>query len=259
MLDKLFVFDIETIPDCAAGRKLYNLQDLDDSAVSEAMMTLRRQSHGNDFLPHYLQQIVAISVVFHYQDQLKVWSLGEPDSSEKELIERFFAGLEKYVPTLVSWNGTGFDLPVIHYRALFNGVTAPQYWEAGEQDQSFRYNNYLNRYHNRHIDLMDVLSAYQGRASAPLNDIAALLGFPGKMGLSGSNVWKQYQEGNITAIRDYCETDVLNTYLVYLRFELMRGTIHSEQYQTQLERVATLLQTANKPHLTEFLHYWKSP
>ena len=256
MLNNLFVFDIETIHDCAAGRKLYGLQDLDDNAVSEAMFTLRRQSHGNDFLPHYLQQIVAISAVFRSRDHLKVWSLGEPDSTEKELIERFFSGLEKYIPNLVSWNGSGFDLPVLHYRALFHGVKAPRYWETGDQDQQFRWNNYLNRYHYRHLDLMDVLAAYQNRANAPLDHIATLLNFPGKMGKSGGSVWQQYQVGEITDIRNYCETDVLNTYLVYLRFELLRGNLTTEHYDTELDRVRQLLKEENKPHFSEFLQHW---
>ena len=71
-------------------------------------------------------------------------------------MKRFFDGIERYSPTLVSWNGGGFDLPVMHYRALINGVTAPRYWETGNDDASFRYNNYLGRYHWRHTDLMDV-------------------------------------------------------------------------------------------------------
>lgn len=258
LANNLFVFDIETVPDCDAGRKLYDLHDLDDSAVSEAMMSLRRQTHGSDFLPHYLQKIVAISVVFRNHDQLKVWSLGEINSSEKELIERFFSGIEKYVPTLVSWNGSGFDLPVLHYRAMINSVSAARYWETGDSDQSFRWNNYLNRYHYRHIDVMDALSAYQSRASAPLNDVAILLGFPGKMGMSGANVWQHFQEGDLVSIRNYCETDVLNTYLVYLRFELMRGNLDGDHYQQELDRVHRVLNDESRPHLVEFLKELKS-
>ena len=60
-----------------------------------------------------------------------------------------------------SWNGGGFDLPVLHYRALLHGVQAPRYWEMGDEDTAFRYNNYLSRFHWRHLDVMDVLSGHQ--------------------------------------------------------------------------------------------------
>ncbi len=251
----LLVFDIETIPDITAGRKLYHLDGLSDKDVSEAMFALRRAKTGNDFLPHYLQQVVAISLVLNHGSQLKVWSLGDEQSDEKEIIQRFFTGLEKHTPTLVSWNGSGFDLPVLHYRALLHGISAPTYWESGETQQAFRWNNYLNRFHYRHLDLMDVLAGYQNKAFAPLDDIATMLGFPGKMGMSGSKVWSEYQAGNIQGIRNYCETDVLNTYCVYLRFELMRGVINPQEYKQTIERLQHhLTEEQNKPHLTEFLN-----
>lgn len=253
----IFVFDIETVPDISSARRLYNLPDLNDQEVVEALQHIRRQeSNGSDFLRLPLQQIVAISVVLRSNNSLKVWSLGDAQSSEAELIQRFFAGIDKYSPTLVSWNGSGFDLPVLHYRALLHGVSAPRYWDIGEEDSSFRYNNYLNRFHYRHMDLMDILAAYQARANAPLDQIATMLGFPGKMGMSGSKVWDNYQQGRINDIRDYCETDVLNTYLVFLRFELMRGKLNQHRYQEECQRVRDLLQSENKPHLAEFLAAW---
>ena len=189
-------------------------------------------------------------------DRLKVWSLGEESSSEVELIERFFDGLERYSPTLVSWNGNGFDLPVLHYRALLHGVSAPRYWETGDEDASFRWNNYLNRYHYRHTDLMDVLSSYQPRAGARLDEIATMLGLPGKMGMSGSQVWERFLAGDIAAIRDYCETDVLNTFLVYLRFELMRGRLNRASYEKECELVRDSLGREQKSHLRAFLAAW---
>ena len=139
---------------------------------------------------------------------------------EAALIQRFFDGIEKYTPQLVSWNGGGFDLPVLHYRSLVHGVQAQRYWEMGEEDREFKWNNYISRYHTRHLDLMDLLSLYQPRASAPLDEMAQLLGFPGKLGMGGSQVWEAFQRGEIAAIRNYCETDVVNTYLVFLRFQL---------------------------------------
>jgi len=250
---RIFVFDIETIPDVHSGRRIYELKDLSDHDVAQAMFALRREKTGSDFLALHLHRIVAISVVFRSGNTFKVWTLGTPESSEKDIVERFFAGLEKYTPTLVSWNGGGFDLPVLHYRALLHGVSAPRYWDAGEEDQSFRWNNYLNRFHSRHTDLMDVLAGYQARANAPLDEVASMLGFPGKMGMSGAKVWENYQAGDIEGIRNYCETDVLNTYLVYLRFELMRGNLSEDHYEQEYALLQKSLKEENKPHLDAFL------
>ena len=249
----VLIFDIETIPDVEAGRKLHDLHDLSDAEVAQAMFALRRAKVGHDFLPHYMQKVVAISLVICNSKQLKVWSLGDETSDEKELITRFFTGIDKHTPTLVSWNGSGFDLPVLHYRALLHGVAAPTYWESGEHQQTFRWNNYLNRFHYRHLDLMDVLAAYQNKAFAPLDDIATMLGFPGKMGMSGAKVWDEYLAGNLAGIRNYCETDVLNTYCVYLRFELIRGIINQKEYEQALQRLSDyLLEEQDKEHLQLF-------
>jgi predicted PolB exonuclease-like 3'-5' exonuclease len=237
----ILVFDIETIPDCESGRKLYDLQGLADEETALAMFALRRNKVGHNFLPHHLQKIAAISLLFNEGDKLKVCSLGEETADEKELITRFFAGIDKYMPTLVSWNGGGFDLPVLHYRALLHNISAPTYWEMGEQKSDFRWNNYLNRFHLRHIDLMDLLSSYQNKAFAPLDEMASMLGFPGKMGMHGAEVWKAYQQGRLKDIRDYCETDVLNTYCVYLRFERLRGVLTEEKYQQKIQNLRDYL------------------
>ncbi len=251
------VFDIETVPDVALGRRLYGLEGLSDEAVAKAMFALRRQDSGGEFLSHEQHRVVAISCVLRRADTLKVWSLGDEQAPEHELIERFFDGIERFSPELVSWNGSGFDLPVLTYRALAAGVQAGRYWETGESDPAFRYNNYLSRFHWRHLDLMDVLSGFQGRGRVSLENIAQLLGFPGKLGFSGAQVWDAYQAGNITGIRRYCETDVLNTYLVYLRFELLRGRLTRAAHESELERVRALLRAGEEPHFAQFLQAWE--
>ena len=202
--------------------------------------------------------MVAISAVLRSQDRFNLWSLGQPDSPEKELIERFFDGLERYSPTLVSWNGGGFDLPVLHYRSLLHGVVAARYWETGDDDSSFRWNNYLNRFHDRHTDLMDVLSGHQARAVASLEEMALLLGLPGKLGMHGARVWERFLAGDIDSIRNYCETDVLNTYLVYLRFELVRGRLSETAYARERETLRAALVDDGRPHVNEFLSAWSA-
>jgi predicted PolB exonuclease-like 3'-5' exonuclease len=253
----IFAFDIETIPDVELGRRIYDLDGLTDKEVGYVMQAKRREATGSEFLSYEQQRVIAISVALRAGDTFKVWSLGEPGAPEAEIIQRFFDGIEKYTPDLVSWNGGGFDLPVLHYRAMRHGIQAPRYWEAGNEDQAFRWNNYLNRYHTRHLDLMDVLSSFQSRARVSLQAAAMLLGLPGKLGMSGDKVWDAYLSGQIEAIRNYCETDVLNTFLVYLRFELMRGMLSRDEFLGECERVRSSLRVHQKPHFEEFLAAWQ--
>lgn len=249
-------FDIETVPDTALGSRLLSLHNLSDEDVARAMFFNQMQASGSDFLPLFQQRIVAISAVLRRGDEFKVWSLGTAESDEAELVQRFFAGIERYSPTLVSWNGAGFDLPVLHYRALLHSVAAPRYWESGDHDRDFRYNNYLSRFHWRHIDLMDVLAGFQGRARAPLDAIATMLGFPGKLGMAGNKVWDCFRNGELTRIRNYCETDVLNTWLVFLRFQHMRGLLESTELDQEYAMVRAVLNASQLEHLQEFAAAW---
>ena len=255
----VFVFDIETVPDVSAGRRLFGLEGLSDRDVAKVMFQRQREANGTEFLRHHLHRIVAVSAVFRHRDDLRVWSLGDEASSERELIARFFDGLERFAPNLVSWNGSGFDLPVLHYRALVHGVSSPRYWDSGNDDSSFRFNNYLNRFHERHTDLMDVLSGYQPRASVSLQDMAILLGLPGKLGMDGSKVWAAFLAGDVASIRGYCETDVLNTYLIYLRFLLLRGHLSESGYEAECQHLRDFLEARDFPHFREFLAAWTVP
>jgi predicted PolB exonuclease-like 3'-5' exonuclease len=256
-LNPVLVFDIETVPDIAGLRRLHDMDSsLSDHDVAEAAFQLRRQSHGNDFLPHYLQRVLVISCALQDRDSFKVWSLGASGESEGEIIQRFFDGIEKYTPQLVSWNGGGFDLPVLHYRGLMHGVKASRYWDMGEDDREFKWNNYISRYHQRHLDLMDLLAMYQGRANAPLAAVAQLMGFPGKLGMDGSAVWGAFQDGRLEDIWRYCETDVVNTYLVFLRFQLMRGALTPVQHEQQIAAARAALGKLDQPHWQEFLARW---
>lgn len=248
-------FDIETVPDVEFGRRLYDVADLDDASVARIMFFKQKQARQTDFLPLTQHRVVVISAVMETRDDIRIFSLD--DSSEKEIVKRFFDGLDRYSPALVSWNGCGFDLPVLHYRALKYGVDASRYWEIGDSDREFRFNNYLNRFHWRHLDVMDILSGYQAGSRASLEQVALLLGFPGKLGMSGGQVWEYHQQGRIDEIRDYCETDVLNTYLVFLRFQLIRGLLDEAEHERRVERLAAKLCESDQAHLHRFHEAWR--
>ena len=258
MTTPVLVFDIETVPDVDGLRRLHGLgPDIPDRQVADMAFQLRRQAVGHDFLPLHLHRIVVISCVLRERgDSFRVWSLA--GETEGELIQRFFDGIEKYTPQVVSWNGGGFDLPVLHYRGLIHGVRASRYWDLGEDDRDFKWNNYISRYHARHCDLMDLLALYQGRANAPLDELAQLMGLPGKLGMDGSQVWEAYQAGKLAEIRNYCETDVVNTYLVYLRFQMMRGALAEAGYRAECDLVRAILGKSSEPHWKEFLARWRA-
>jgi predicted PolB exonuclease-like 3'-5' exonuclease len=260
-MQPVLVFDIETIPDVDGLRRLHALDAaLSDDEVAELAFQQRRAATGNDFLPLHLQRVVVISCALRAGKDFRVWSLAEPEQGEGEIIQRFFDGVEKFTPQVVSWNGGGFDLPVLHYRGLVHGVVAPRYWDLGDGDypdsREFKWNNYISRYHTRHLDLMDLLAMYQPRASAPLDQLAKLIGFPGKLGMDGGKVWEAWRAGRIAEIRDYCETDAVNTYLVSVRFRLMRGELARAEYEHELSFVRAELERVGKPHWREFLAAW---
>jgi 3'-5' exonuclease len=254
----VLAFDIETVPDCPGIRRLYDLpEDLADAEVAEVAYQKRRAVTGNDFLPPHLQRLVVVSCVLRQDDEVRVFSIGEPDATEAAAVQRFFDGLNKYSPQIVSWNGRNFDLPVLVARGLIHGVTAACFWDTGQDNRDAKWANYINRFHERHLDLMDVLSMYGGRGAA-LQDVARLAGFPGKLGVGGAQVWESYREGRVTEIRDYCEADCVNTYLLYLRFQMMRCALSREQYERELALLRAYLEKQDKPHWKEFLSLWKT-
>ena len=255
----VLAFDIETVPDCAGLRRLHDLpESLPDREVAEIAFQKRRTQTGSDFLAPHLQRVAVISCVLRDVEGVRVFSLGVPETGEKEAIQRFYDGVEKLVPQLVSWNGGGFDLPVLNYRALAHGLAAPKFWDQGEDDRDFRYNSYVSRYHARHLDLMDVLAMYQPRNNAPLDDVAQLAGLPGKIGIGGAAVWPAFLEGRLADIRNYCEADTANTYLLYLRFQRLRGALTEAQHASECALLRAALEKHKAPHWREFLSRWSA-
>jgi len=256
----VLVFDIESIPDIAGLRALRGQgPETSDADVYAAWLAERKERGQSDFTPHYLQRVLVISCVFRNADGLKIHSFVDRDNaSEGKVIQTFFKTVEQKAPQLVSWNGGGFDLPVLHYRGLRHGVTASKYWDMGEDDREHKWNNYISRYHMRHLDLMDLLALYQPKNNAPLDAMAKLCGFPGKLGMDGSQVYPAFLEGKLEEIRRYCETDVMNTYLVYCRFQKMRGGLTDAEYEQEIAMVKSILGELApfEPHWQEYLAAW---
>lgn len=257
----VLVFDIESIPDIAGLRVLRDVgPDVTDQQLYAAWQQERKDNNQSDFMPLHLQRVLVISCVFRNAEGLRVHSFVDRDNaSEAKVVQSFFKTIEQKTPQLVSWNGGGFDLPVLHYRGLRHGAVAGKYWDMGEDDREFKWNNYIGRYHMRHLDLMDLLAMYQPRASAPLDAMAKLCGFPGKLGMDGSQVYSAYLEGKLEDIRRYCETDVMNTYLLYCRYQKMRCGFTEAEYEQEIAFVKETLGNLApaEPHWQEYLAAWR--
>ena len=259
----ILAFDIETIPDAHAIRTLHDFpNDISDADVVEFALQKRRAQNGSDFLPLHLHRVVAISCCLRWSDdKVHVSTIGKIEDDEATVLRKFYELLERYTPQLVSCIGCRFDLPVLHYRSLIHGISAARYWDMGDGDfgdsRDFKWNNYLSRYHMRHCDLMDVLAMYNGRANAPLDQMAKLCGFPGKMGMDGSKVWSAFQQGQLQEIRDYCETDAANTYLMFMRFQLLRGVYNPQEYQAEIDRLYHHLNAQPQEHWQQFCQMWQ--
>jgi hypothetical protein len=258
MTAPVLVFDIETIPDVEGLRVLRGAAStLSDADVLAAERAEREATGRSEMLPLYLQQVLVISCVFRSAKGLVVQSFVDRDgASEGKVIQTFFDKIEKHQPQLVSWNGGGFDLPVLHYRGLKHGVVADKYWDLGEDDREYKWNNYISRYHTRHLDLMDLLALYQPRANAPLDAMAKLCGLPGKLGMDGSQVHAAFLDGKLEDIRRYCETDVMNTWLMYCRFQKMRGGLTEAEHAREVALARESLAGLDEPHWVEYLAAW---
>lgn len=261
----LLVFDIETVPDTDAAPNLTGIEEADVEARRAELERyhLEATDGRNAFLRQPFHRVVAISflraeierdggVEAYYLHELR--SGGTEKSDEKELVAGFFQFVERHKPRLVSFNGRTFDLPVLKYRAMKHGIAARFLHAAGD-----KWNSYSSRYAaDWHCDLLEVLSDFGASARVKLDEVCAVMGFPGKIGVSGGDVAGMFDAGQIGAIRDYCETDVLNTYLVYLRYQHHTGTLGTDGYNRAVADIVGLIEAegAERPHLAEFMEAW---
>ena len=235
------VFDIETIPDLDYGKQFLNLDGLEEADIGRAMFFQQLQKTGTEFLPLNLHKIIAISVLTDARGDLEVESLGSKESSEQSIIQLFYDLVGANENCLVTWNGLLFDLPVLNYRALFNRVDAASYW----QNELW------------HIDLKDVIANHNAKAQGSLDSVAKGLNLPGKLDVSGDQVWDLYLEGRIEDIRNYCEHDVLNTYLIFIHYQAMIGKITNEELSSRIHSLKQLLLNTEKQHFQLFLSAWE--
>jgi 3'-5' exonuclease len=258
------VFDIETRVDKELVKEVYdpdNSLTLEQAYDTARDQILERSGQQSDFFPIPFHIPIAISTL-HADEKYRIRALGSigiDKFSEIELVSRFWQMFEG-VQTLVTFNGRGFDLPVLETRALKYGISLPRYFGAGESRSTYRGSRYSDAYH---LDLCDFLSnfgaAYRRNS---LNVLAKLIGLPGKYNIAGEDVEYLYRQGRLKEINQYCMTDVLQTYLLFLRVELIRGRMDTQAYQEAIAAARDdLTQRASSAgsenFLQEFLQRWK--
>ncbi|WP_187647948.1 3'-5' exonuclease [Nitrosophilus labii] len=237
------VFDCETIPDTELIKKQYSFnEDLDELNLSLKAMSLQEAKNGSSFLPVPYHKVVAISAVIadDFGNFKKVSSID--GTNEKEMIENFLNFIDKHNPKLISFNGRGFDIPMLFIRALKYNLSCPAYFEQDNQMlNKTKWENYRSRYSEQfHIDLLEVLGHYGAVRNLKLDTICTMAGVPGKFDISGDMVLELYYKGEIKKIKEYCESDVLNTYILFLKYEILKGNLSQEDYK------AILLQMSDK-------------
>jgi predicted PolB exonuclease-like 3'-5' exonuclease len=210
-----------------------------------------RTAMGDKFPKHIYHSILCIgALVAHRENEhWQVDAVGAPhivERTENELISSFVARIADLSPQLVTFNGSAFDLPVIRYRAMVNGIAAPGLCARP----------YFNRYSGDALDLCDALSSFSSQAKATLHELCRVMGLPGKPnGMSGSDVEQYFREGRLKEIAEYCESDVVNTYRIWLRYELFRGRLSEGTFRASEANLHEFIRTRGnaKPHLSELI------
>ncbi len=261
----LFVLDIETIPDTNAAKNLLDLPNASQEELREGLTKyhLDITDQKNSFLRQPFHKIVAIGFLeaqiirdFDGVEFYKITEIrcgGNEETLESELISGFFNHLKKIQPRFVSFNGRGFDMPVLKYAAMKHQVEAGWFYKMGD-----KWNNYNQRYSlDWHCDLADAFSDFGASARVKMNELCAAFNLPGKIGVDGSQVMSMFDEGKIKEIRDYCESDVINTYLLYLIYQHHNGSLSKNSFDKCKNELKLFLQSKvnSKSHFAEFLKF----
>lgn len=211
--------------------------------LSKKAQNLQKEKTGSEFLPVCFHKVVCISAVMadKFGNFMRVSTL--QGKNEKEKIAEFLKFINSHNPRLVSFNGRGFDLPMIMVRAMKYNLDANSYFETNDQiTNKSKWENYRSRYDGRfHLDLLDHISDFRAVSGLKLDFLCSALGLPGKYDVSGDQVLDLYYANKQEKIDEYCESDTLNTYWLFLKYELLRGNLQISDYANYLANMQKFL------------------
>ena len=211
--------------------------------LSKKAGELQKEKTGSEFLPVCFHKVVCISAVMadKFGNFMRVSTL--QGKNEKEKIAEFLKFINSHNPRLVSFNGRGFDLPMIMVRAMKYNLDANSYFETSDQiTNKSKWENYRSRYDGRfHLDLLDHISDFRAVSGLKLDYLCTALGLPGKYDVSGDQVLDLYYDAKQEKIDEYCESDTLNTYWLFLKYELLRGNLQISDYANYLANMQKFL------------------
>jgi 3'-5' exonuclease len=235
----IIAWDLETVPDLDRYAAANGLIGHSEEQV--------RADLGDKFPKHIYHSIVCIGAVVAHQsgDSWSVDAIGAPhvgDRTEQDLIAAFVEKIAELRPRLVTFNGNSFDLPVLRYRAMVHSIAAP----------GLTCRPYFHRYTSDCLDLCDELSSFNFGAKVKLDELSKALGCSGKpIAMDGSEVESYFRARRIREIADYCESDVVNTYRIWLRYELFCGRLSKSGYEASENSLRDFIEARSsaKPHI----------
>ncbi len=249
------IFDCETVPDVELVKKEFKLEGSDKEVVKKAFEIQEKKS-GSTFLPIAFHKVVTISAVVSDDEFnfLKVGSFPKSltDTNERDILSNFLTFIDNQKPKLVSFNGRGFDLPMLFLRAMKYNLSCKSFFHSDKwEGYRARYSESMN------LDLLDSISHFGAVRGLKLDTICTMAGIPGKFDVAGDQVFELFFDGELNKIIEYCESDVLNTYLVMLKYEILKGNLEINKYKNILKDFLNKL-PKNRSYSDIFLKFAES-
>ena len=248
------IFDCESILDTELIRRIYGLSG-DDFEISKEAMSLNLEKNGTEFMPLPFHKVVSICAVI--TDSFGTFKKVNKIDGENEacMIENFFKFIDDFEPKLVSFNGKNYDMPLLVLRALKHNIKASTYLDTND-----KWNNYKSKYSElKHCDLLESLAGGSIARGLRLDTICAMANLPGKYDIHGDKVLELFYQNELEKIHEYCESDVLNTFMLYLKYEFIKGNLLEEDYANSLNLMNEYLlkHKTNRDYVEIFVHFSK--
>ncbi|GBE07493.1 putative 3'-5' exonuclease related to the exonuclease domain of PolB [bacterium BMS3Bbin11] len=230
----IMLLDIATIPDFELGTRLYNLHNLSEKDIFRVMSTKSREMDDKtEGLALHMQRVLAISVFFQDKESIKIWSVGDSESNEVDLLKILERYADEYKPAVVTWCGDRSIFPVLNFRYLSHCIRSALFAS--------------------HTNLMSELTGASNNEPVSLHEVAVLAGSPGNKKMTDEDTMNHYLEGRVELIRNNLELSNINTWLIYLRWQLVNGKIDQAGFEAEKKLLIKTLIQEDRTHLKNFV------